>query len=191
MRVRVRRALGTIWTHLGGHRGVLQASEGDLEQNTAAPETWGGYFLDKRGWEQARGCSTATHPTAPLGTTGTSETLSVTAVPGGQLTLECPVGAVPPPYIEWHREGSPLRVGVPGGLRGWVPPISAPLCYLWAQPLTGDARGLSGGCPQGDPGRGTVPEDPGRGGSRRGGVRLQGWHRNGGQQAELPGGNSR
>ncbi|KAM9176553.1 hemicentin-2 [Mergus octosetaceus] len=46
---------------------------------------------------------------APLGTTGTSETLSVTAVPGGQLTLECPVGAVPPPYIEWHREGSPLR----------------------------------------------------------------------------------
>ncbi|XP_068513036.1 hemicentin-2 isoform X2 [Anas acuta] len=45
---------------------------------------------------------------APLGTTGTTETLSITAVPGGQLTLECPVDAVPPPYIEWHREGSPL-----------------------------------------------------------------------------------
>ncbi|XP_040387830.1 hemicentin-2 isoform X3 [Cygnus olor] len=46
---------------------------------------------------------------APLSTTGTGETLSITAVRGGQLTLECPVDAVPPPHIEWHREGSPLR----------------------------------------------------------------------------------
>ncbi|XP_050570610.1 hemicentin-2 [Cygnus atratus] len=46
---------------------------------------------------------------APLSTTGTRETLSITAVRGGQLTLECPVDAVPPPHIEWHREGSPLQ----------------------------------------------------------------------------------
>lgn len=76
----------------------------------------------------------------------TSETLSITAVPGGQLTLECPVDAVPPPYIEWHREGSPLRVGVPGGLRGWVPPPLSPIVLPVG---TAADRGCPGGS-QGD-----------------------------------------
>lgn len=106
-------------------------------------------WINEDGWGQAWGCSAATHPTAPLGTMDTSETLSITAVPGGQLTLECPMDAVPPPYIEWHREGSPLRVGVLGGLRGRVPPLSAPLCSLWAQPLIGAALGGVRGMPAG------------------------------------------
>ncbi|NWS04358.1 HMCN2 protein, partial [Motacilla alba] len=33
----------------------------------------------------------------------------ITAVPGGQLLLECPEGAEPHPNIEWHREGSLLQ----------------------------------------------------------------------------------
>ncbi|KAM6237533.1 hemicentin-2 [Spheniscus humboldti] len=46
---------------------------------------------------------------APLSIASVGETYSVTAVAGGQLILECPEDAVPPPHIEWHWEGSPLR----------------------------------------------------------------------------------
>ncbi|KAM9594340.1 hemicentin-2 isoform 4-T4 [Morphnus guianensis] len=46
---------------------------------------------------------------APLSIASVGETASITAVAGGQLILECPEDAVPPPHIEWHREGSPLR----------------------------------------------------------------------------------
>ncbi|XP_074702115.1 hemicentin-2-like [Strix aluco] len=46
---------------------------------------------------------------APLSITSIGETPSITTVAGGLLILECPEVAVPPPYIEWHREGSPLR----------------------------------------------------------------------------------
>ncbi|XP_071622127.1 hemicentin-2 isoform X2 [Heliangelus exortis] len=46
---------------------------------------------------------------APLSTTSIGETQSITAVLGGDLILECPEDAVPPPHIEWHREGSPLQ----------------------------------------------------------------------------------
>ncbi|NXL43410.1 HMCN2 protein, partial [Podilymbus podiceps] len=46
---------------------------------------------------------------APLSITSVGETHSITAVAGGQLILECPEGAVPPPHIEWRWEGSPLR----------------------------------------------------------------------------------
>ncbi|KAF1426344.1 Hemicentin-2, partial [Spheniscus magellanicus] len=45
----------------------------------------------------------------PLSIVSVGETYSVTAVAGGQLILECPEDAVPPPHIEWHWEGSPLR----------------------------------------------------------------------------------
>ena len=59
-------------------------------------------------------------PTAPLSITSIGETPSITTVVGGLLILECPEVAVPPPYIEWHREGSPLRVRVmgPGTVHG-------------------------------------------------------------------------
>ncbi|XP_074017166.1 hemicentin-2 [Numenius arquata] len=46
---------------------------------------------------------------APLSIASIGETQSITAVIGGQLILECPEDAVPPPRIEWHREGSPLQ----------------------------------------------------------------------------------
>ncbi|XP_069626703.1 hemicentin-2 [Haliaeetus albicilla] len=46
---------------------------------------------------------------APLSIASVGETPSITAVAGGQLILECPEDAVPPPHIEWHWEGSPLR----------------------------------------------------------------------------------
>ncbi|XP_042642365.1 hemicentin-2 [Tyto alba] len=46
---------------------------------------------------------------APLSTTSVGDPPSITAVAGGQLILECPKAAVPPPRIEWHWEGSPLR----------------------------------------------------------------------------------
>ncbi|KAM6047554.1 LOW QUALITY PROTEIN: hemicentin-2 [Theristicus caerulescens] len=46
---------------------------------------------------------------APLSIANVGETHSITAVAGGQLILECPEDAVPPPHIEWHWEGSPLR----------------------------------------------------------------------------------
>ncbi|XP_068771088.1 hemicentin-2 [Struthio camelus] len=46
---------------------------------------------------------------APPTIVGAGETHSITAPVGGQLTLECPADAVPPPHIEWHREGSPLQ----------------------------------------------------------------------------------
>ncbi|KAM9370790.1 LOW QUALITY PROTEIN: hemicentin-2 [Phaethornis superciliosus] len=46
---------------------------------------------------------------APLSITSIGETQSITAVLGGDLILECPEDAVPPPHIEWHREGSPLQ----------------------------------------------------------------------------------
>ncbi|KAM6193100.1 hemicentin-2 [Sarcoramphus papa] len=46
---------------------------------------------------------------APLSMASVGDTPSITAVAGGQLILECPEDAVPPPHIEWHREGSPLR----------------------------------------------------------------------------------
>ncbi|NXI64311.1 HMCN2 protein, partial [Anseranas semipalmata] len=59
--------------------------------------------------EDSRSFHISTQGTPPS-TAGAGETLSsITAVAGGQLTLECPVDAVPPPRIEWHREGSPLR----------------------------------------------------------------------------------
>ncbi|NXT87981.1 HMCN2 protein, partial [Anhinga rufa] len=46
---------------------------------------------------------------APLSIASVGETHSITAVAGGHLILECPEDAVPPPHIEWHWEGSPLR----------------------------------------------------------------------------------
>ncbi|XP_062447296.1 hemicentin-2 [Rhea pennata] len=46
---------------------------------------------------------------APPSIAGAGETQSIAAPAGGQLTLECPADAVPPPHIEWHREGSPLQ----------------------------------------------------------------------------------
>ncbi|KAM9271186.1 hemicentin-2 [Morus bassanus] len=46
---------------------------------------------------------------APLSMASVGETHSITTVAGGQLILECPEDAVPPPHIEWHWEGSPLR----------------------------------------------------------------------------------
>ncbi|KAM7087896.1 LOW QUALITY PROTEIN: hemicentin-2 [Ciconia maguari] len=46
---------------------------------------------------------------APLSVASVGETYSITAAAGGQLILECPEDAVPPPHIEWHWEGSPLR----------------------------------------------------------------------------------
>lgn len=79
-------------------------------------------------WGQVWGCPThmappdsaGTCPTAPLSIASVGETPSITAVAGGQLILECPEDAVPPPHIEWHREGSPLRVCVmgPGTVHG-------------------------------------------------------------------------
>ncbi|XP_065504896.1 hemicentin-2 isoform X1 [Caloenas nicobarica] len=46
---------------------------------------------------------------APLSMASVGETPSITAVVGGQLILECPEDAVPPPHIEWHQEGSPVQ----------------------------------------------------------------------------------
>ncbi|NWT41767.1 HMCN2 protein, partial [Rissa tridactyla] len=46
---------------------------------------------------------------APLSIVSIGETYSITAVAGGQLILECPEDAVPPPHIEWRRERSPLQ----------------------------------------------------------------------------------
>ncbi|KAK2535403.1 Hmcn2 [Columba guinea] len=46
---------------------------------------------------------------APLSMASVGETPSITAVAGGQLILECPEDAVPPPHIEWHQEGSPVQ----------------------------------------------------------------------------------
>ncbi|KAM6110387.1 LOW QUALITY PROTEIN: hemicentin-2 [Pterocles gutturalis] len=46
---------------------------------------------------------------APLRIVNVGETPSITAVVGGQLILECPEDAVPPPRIEWHWEGSLLQ----------------------------------------------------------------------------------
>ncbi|KAM6117600.1 hemicentin-2 [Phoenicopterus ruber ruber] len=46
---------------------------------------------------------------APLSIASVGETHSITAVAGGQLILECPEDAVPPPRVEWHWEGSQLR----------------------------------------------------------------------------------
>lgn len=53
-------------------------------------------------------------PAAPLSIVSIGETYSITAVAGGQLILECPEDAVPPPHIEWRRERSPLQVRVMG-----------------------------------------------------------------------------
>lgn len=53
-------------------------------------------------------------PTAPPSMASTGEIPIITAVPGGQLLLECPEGAEPHPSIEWHREGSLLQVPVTG-----------------------------------------------------------------------------
>lgn len=79
-------------------------------------------------WGQVWGCPThmappdsaGTCPTAPLSIASIGEAPSITAVAGGQLILECPEDAVPPPHIEWHREGSLLRVCVmgPGTVHG-------------------------------------------------------------------------
>ncbi|NWX06550.1 HMCN2 protein, partial [Caloenas nicobarica] len=46
---------------------------------------------------------------SPLSMASVGETPSITAVVGGQLILECPEDAVPPPHIEWHQEGSPVQ----------------------------------------------------------------------------------
>ncbi|EMP34679.1 Hemicentin-2 [Chelonia mydas] len=46
---------------------------------------------------------------SPANVRGSSETRSVTALAGGQLSLECPAAADPPPSIEWHRGGSLLQ----------------------------------------------------------------------------------
>ncbi|XP_071310090.1 hemicentin-2 isoform X1 [Agelaius tricolor] len=46
---------------------------------------------------------------APPSTASAGEIPIITAVPGGQLLLECPEGAEPHPSIEWHREGSVLQ----------------------------------------------------------------------------------
>ncbi|XP_014111826.1 PREDICTED: hemicentin-2 [Pseudopodoces humilis] len=45
----------------------------------------------------------------PPSTASAGEIPIITAVAGGQLLLECPVGAEPHPNIEWHREGSQLQ----------------------------------------------------------------------------------
>ncbi|NWQ84385.1 HMCN2 protein, partial [Columbina picui] len=45
----------------------------------------------------------------PLSMVSVGEPSSITAVAGGQLILECPEDAVPPPHIEWHQEGSPVQ----------------------------------------------------------------------------------
>ncbi|KAM7033975.1 hemicentin-2 [Acridotheres tristis] len=46
---------------------------------------------------------------APPSIASSGEIPIITAVPGGQLLLECPEAAEPHPDIEWHREGSPLQ----------------------------------------------------------------------------------
>ncbi|XP_041262809.1 hemicentin-2 isoform X2 [Onychostruthus taczanowskii] len=46
---------------------------------------------------------------APPSSASAREIPVITAVPGGQLLLECPEGAEPHPSIEWHREGSQLQ----------------------------------------------------------------------------------
>ncbi|NXK32127.1 HMCN2 protein, partial [Piprites chloris] len=45
----------------------------------------------------------------PPSTESVGEIPVITAVAGGQLILECPEDAEPPPHIEWHREGSPVQ----------------------------------------------------------------------------------
>ncbi|XP_051663785.1 hemicentin-2 [Manacus candei] len=46
---------------------------------------------------------------APPSTESAGEIPIITAAAGGQLILECPEDAEPPPHIEWHREGSPVQ----------------------------------------------------------------------------------
>ncbi|XP_023961842.2 hemicentin-2 isoform X1 [Chrysemys picta bellii] len=46
---------------------------------------------------------------APANIQDSSETRSVTALAGGQLSLECPADTHPPSRIEWHRGGSLLQ----------------------------------------------------------------------------------
>uniref|UniRef100_A0A5F8HEY5 Hemicentin-2 n=1 Tax=Monodelphis domestica TaxID=13616 RepID=A0A5F8HEY5_MONDO len=48
---------------------------------------------------------------APPNIVGSRETRTVIGLADGQLVLECPVEADPPPKIEWHREGVLLQVG--------------------------------------------------------------------------------
>ncbi|NXI13131.1 HMCN2 protein, partial [Irena cyanogastra] len=45
----------------------------------------------------------------PRSTASAGEIPIITAVPGGQILLECPEGAEPQPSVEWHREGSLLQ----------------------------------------------------------------------------------
>lgn len=90
-----------------------------------------------------------TCPTAPLSITSVGETHSITAVAGGQLILECPEDAVPSPHIEWHREGSLLRVRVVGPGTGhrqglgctFASPVLLVVGAMWGELLTGSPRG--------------------------------------------------
>ncbi|NXP93083.1 HMCN2 protein, partial [Passerina amoena] len=45
----------------------------------------------------------------PPSTASAGDIPIITAVPGGQLLLECPEAAEPHPSIEWRREGSLLQ----------------------------------------------------------------------------------
>lgn len=135
-------------------------------------------------------------PPAPLSMSSVGETPSITAVAGGQLILECPEDAVPPPHIEWHQEGSPVQVCVTGpemvdgqGL-GCTFPSPIGVRVMWGELLTG-ALGTLGGSPQADSGRGAIPADPSSGGSRWWGVQLQGHQCAGGHQPACPRGGSR
>lgn len=106
-------------------------------------------------WGQGWGCPTrvappdspGTCPTAPLSIVSVGETHSITAVAGGQLLLECPEDAVPPPHIEWHWGGSPLRVRVmgPGMGQGRGCPFTSPIVLvvgaMRGELLTGAPRG--------------------------------------------------
>ncbi|XP_009950773.1 PREDICTED: LOW QUALITY PROTEIN: hemicentin-2, partial [Leptosomus discolor] len=87
---------------------------------------------------------------APLSITSVGETPSITAVAGGQLILECPEDAVPPPHIEWYREGSPLQVRViePGTVHGQglgcacPSPVRLVVGVTWGELLTGAPGGV-------------------------------------------------
>lgn len=142
--------------------------------------------------------SAGTCPTAPPSITSTGDTPSITAVAGAQLILECPEDAVSPSHIEWHREGSPLRVCAmgPETVHGqglgcvFTSPVRLVLRGMQGRPPD-RVLALLGGCPLAGPGRGTLPADLGCGGGRWRGVQLQGHQRSGGHQPALPGGGSR
>lgn len=192
------------WGVDGERSGGCKPPNGHLEHSVMVLQS-GGAMHDL--WQQVWGCPThvvppdppGMRPTAPLSITSVGETYSVTAVAGGQLILECPEDAVPPPHIEWHWEGSPLRVRVmgPGTVRrrGLGCTFTSPVILVGGgdagRAADGGYLGVLGGCPQAGPGRGALPADPGRGGGGWRGVQLQGHQCAGGHQPARPGGGSR